>query len=67
MQKYLKLTKHLTHEFDKVEFVQILRSQNMIANKNTKQASSEERPMSTSLEMEVQKHPSIEEVSTSTI
>ena len=26
MQKYLKLTKRLTHEFDKVEFVQILRS-----------------------------------------
>ena len=67
MQKYLKLTKHLTHEFDKVEFVQILRSQNMIANKNTKQASSEERPTSTGLEMEVQKHLSIDEVSTFTI
>ena len=36
MQKYLKLTKHLTHEFDKVEFVQILRSQNMIADKIAK-------------------------------
>ena len=67
MQKYLKLTKRLTHEFDKVEFVQILRSQNMIANKNTKQASSEERPMSISLKMEVQKHLSIDEVSTFTI
>ena len=29
MQKYLRLTKHLTQEFDKVEFVQIPRSQNM--------------------------------------
>ena len=26
MQKYLGLTKHLTHEFDKVEFVQVPRS-----------------------------------------
>ena len=26
MQKYLRLTKHLTQEFDKVEFVQVLRS-----------------------------------------
>ena len=26
MQKYLKLTRHLTHEFDKVEFVQVLRN-----------------------------------------
>ena len=67
MQKYLKLTKHLTHEFDKVEFVQILRSQNMIADKIAKQASSEERPMSISLKMEVQKHLSIDEVSTFTI
>ena len=26
MQKYLRLTRHLTHEFDKVEFVQVLRN-----------------------------------------
>ena len=26
MQKYLKLTRHLTHEFNKVEFVQVLRN-----------------------------------------
>ena len=26
MQKYLRLTKHLTQEYDKVEFVQVLRS-----------------------------------------
>ena len=29
MQKYLRLIKHLTQEFDTVEYVQILRSQNM--------------------------------------
>ena len=32
MQKYLRLTKHLTQEFDKVEFVQVPRSQNMVAD-----------------------------------
>ena len=26
MQKYLRLTKHLTHEFDKVEFIQVPKS-----------------------------------------
>ena len=32
MQKYLRLTRHLTQEFDKVEFAQILKSQNMVAD-----------------------------------
>ena len=64
MQKYLRLTKHLTQEFDKVEFVQIPRSQNMIVDEIVKLASSEERSTSADSEMEVQKHPSIEEVST---
>ena len=32
MQKYLRLTNHLTQEFDRVEFVQILRSQNIIVD-----------------------------------
>ena len=67
MQKYLRLTKHLTQEFDRMKFVQIPRSQNMIADEIVKQASSGERPTSMGLEMEVQKHPSIEEVSTFTI
>ena len=31
MQKYLKLMKHLTQEFNKVEFVRIPKSQNMVA------------------------------------
>ena len=67
MQKYLKLTKHLTREFDKVEFAQIPRSQNMMANEVSKLASSEEGGISMDLEMEVQKYPSIEEVPTFTI
>ena len=64
MQKYLKLTKRLTQEFNKVEFVQILRSQNIIADEITKLALLEERSTSTGSEKEIQKHPSIKEVST---
>ena len=62
MQKYVRLTRHLTQEFDRVEFAQIPRSQNMTAAKVSKLASSEEEGVSTNLEMEVQKHPSIEEM-----
>ena len=67
MQKYLRLTKHLTQEFDIVEFVQIPKSQNMGADEVSKLASSEKREISKDLAMEVQKHPSIEEVPTFTI
>jgi len=67
MQKYLRLMKHLTQEFDTVEFVQIPRSQNMGADEISKLASSEKRDISMDLVMEVQKHPSIEEVLTFTI
>ena len=42
MQKYLRLTKHLTQEFDRVEFVQVPRSQNMVADEVSKLASLEE-------------------------
>ena len=63
MQKYVRLTRHLTQEFDRVEFAQIPRSQNMTADEVSKLASSEEG-ISTNLEMEVQKHPSIEEMPT---
>ena len=62
MQKYLRLTKHLTQEFDTVEFMQIPRSQNMGADEISKLASSEKEEISMDLAMEVQKHPSIEEV-----
>ena len=64
MQKYLKLTKHLAQEFDKLEFVQIPMGQNMAADEIAKMASLEERSTSMELNMEVQKHPSIEEVPT---
>ena len=66
MQKYLRLMKHLKQEFNRVEFVQILRSQNMIADEIAKLASLEERLTSVDLEMEAQKHPNIEEVFTFT-
>ena len=64
MQKYLRLTIHLTHEFNKVEFVQVPRKQNVLADEISKLASSEEEGPSKSLTMEVQKHPNIEEVPT---
>ena len=64
MQKYLRLTKHLTQEFDRVEFVQIPKSQNIIANKIAKLTSLEEGSTSMGSNMEVQKRPSIEEIST---
>ena len=67
MQKYLKLMKHLTQEFDTLEFMQIPRSQNMEADEVSKLASSEEGKIVTELVMEVQKHPSIEEIATFTI
>ena len=59
MQKYLRL--------NKVEFVQIPISQNMVAHEILKLASSEEGGISMGLAMEVQKYPSIEEVPTLTI
>ena len=64
MQKYLRLMKHLTQEFDRVEFMQIPKNQNMIANEITKLALSKEGSTSIGSEMEVQKRPSIEEIST---
>ena len=54
MQKYLRLTKHLTQEFDKVEFVQVPRSQNMVADEVSKLALLEEGGSSMGLAMEVQ-------------
>ena len=50
-----------------MEFVQIPRSQNMRADEVSKLASSEEGEISMDLAMEVQKHPSIEEITTFTI
>ena len=68
MQKYLRLTKHLTQEFDKIKFIQILRSQNMVADIVAKISSSEEETTSSmGLVMEIQKRLGIEEVTTFTI
>ena len=67
MQKYLGLTKHLTQEFNRVEFVQVPKSQNMLVDKISKLALSEEGGLSMGLAMEVPKHLSIEEVPTFTI
>nr|XP_023915020.1 uncharacterized protein LOC112026560 [Quercus suber] len=67
MQKYLRLTKRLIQEFEKVEFVQIPRSQNMAADEVSKIASSEETEPRAYLMMEIQRNPSIEKVSTLTV
>ena len=64
MQKYLKLTKHLIQEFEEVEFEQVPRSQNMVADEISKLASLEDGRIDEDLAMEIQKHPSIEEVQT---
>ena len=53
MQKYLRLTKHLTREFNRKEFVQIPKSQNMIVGKITKLASLEEGSTNMGSEMEI--------------
>ena len=64
MQKYLRLMRRLTQEFDKVEFTQISRSQNMVVDEVAKMDSLEEGSVRTQLDMKVQKCPSIKEVPT---
>ena len=64
MQKYLRLTRHLTKEFDYAKFIQVPRNQNALADEISKLASTEEGGLSNNLAMEVQKHPSIEEAPT---
>ncbi|XP_050247585.1 uncharacterized protein LOC126695025 [Quercus robur] len=64
MQKYLKLARQLAQEFNTVEFIQIPRSQNLRADEVSKLVSSKEEGTGTDLAMEVQKHPSIDEVAT---
>ena len=53
MQNYLKLTKHLAQEFDKLEFMQTPRGQNMAVDEIAKMASLEEGSTSMELNMEV--------------
>ena len=50
-----------------MEFIQVPRNQNALADEISKLASSEEGGLSNNLAMEVQKHPSIEEAPTLTI
>ena len=57
MQKYLRLTRHLMQEFDEVEFLQVPRNQNALADEISKLASSEEGGLSKNLTMEIQKIP----------
>ena len=64
MQNYLRLTRHLTYEFDRVELIQVPRSQNMEADEITKLVSSEVGLTSTNLKMEIQKRPNIKEIHT---
>ena len=60
MQKYLRLTNHLSQEFDRVDFMQVPKNQNSEAYEVARQALSEEGTMSLDWKVEVQKHPSIE-------
>ncbi|XP_075675038.1 uncharacterized protein LOC142644276 [Castanea sativa] len=62
MQKYLKLVRHLARGFDKLNFARIPRSQNAEADEVAKMALSVEEPTNKEILMEIQKHPSIEEV-----
>ena len=57
-------SKLMIGQINKVEFVQVPRSQNMVADEISKLASSEEGGSNKGLAMEIQKHPSIEEVLT---
>ena len=67
MQKYLRLTRHLTREFDEVEFVQVPRNQNALVDEISKLASLKKGGLTNNLAMKIQKHPSIKEVPTLTI
>ena len=53
MQKYLRLTRHLTREFDEVKFIQVPRNQNALADEISKLASLEEGGLSNNLAMEI--------------
>ena len=63
MQKYLRLTKHLTREFDEVEFIQVPRNQNTLADEISKLASSEEEELNNNLAMEYKNIPALKKPS----
>ena len=62
MQRYLKLTKHLTQEFDTLEFMQIPRSQNMEADEVSKLASSKEERLSQNWRWKSRNTPSLKKL-----
>ena len=64
MQNYLRLRRHLAQAFDRVEFIQVPKGQNIGADEIAKQVSSGAGRTSTNLKMEVQKYPNIEEILT---
>lgn len=59
MQKYLKLTNQLIGEFERVNFVQIPRDQNLEADEVARYTSSEDKTSFPNLKLEMQKSPSI--------
>lgn len=62
MQKYLKLTNQLICHFEEIRFVQIPRAENREVDEIARLALSKEEVERPDLKIEVQKHPSIEEV-----
>lgn len=62
MQKYLKLTNQLIGHFKEIRFVQISGAKKTGADEIARLASSKEEVERPDLKIEVQKHPSIEEV-----
>ena len=57
----------MAQEFNRVEFIQVPRSQNIEADEIAKQVSLEVGLTITDLKMDAQKHPSIEEFHTFTV
>ena len=61
MQKYLKLTNQLVSNFDRVEFVQIPRDENVEADEVAQSASTDDQAKVTDWRLEEQNSPSIKE------
>ena len=64
MQRYLKLTNQLVSKFDRVEFAQVPRDQNVEADEMAKSASIDNQAKVIDWKFEEQNSPSIEEFQT---
>ena len=64
MQKYLKLKNELVSSFDRVEFIQIPRSQNVEVDEMARSASVDSQAKVNDWKLEEQNSPSIEEFQT---